>query len=109
MYTPACVAGAYSTVYLIYFLIGNLSYSPCSEPSRIVLLLDVMFTTDPDQRSKSFYIDFNPDPKFHLDVSGSKAGYRSLIKIFNIVLVQGSIFFNQLFKIVVIINFQKQG
>ena len=41
------------TVYLIYFLIGNLSCTPCSEPSNTVLLLDVMHTTDPHQRSKS--------------------------------------------------------
>ena len=41
-------------VYLIYFLIGNLSYSPSSEPSRIVLFLDVMYSTDPHQRRKSF-------------------------------------------------------
>ena len=40
---PDFVAG----VYLIYFLIGNLSYIPCSEPSRTVLLLDVMYTSDP--------------------------------------------------------------
>ena len=33
-----------TVVYLIKFLIGNLSYSPCSEPSRTVLLLDVMYT-----------------------------------------------------------------
>ena len=30
--------------YLIKFSIRNLSYSPCSEPSRTVLLLDVMYT-----------------------------------------------------------------
>ena len=30
MYSPAYVAG----VYLIKFLLRNLSYSPCSEPSR---------------------------------------------------------------------------
>ena len=30
--------------YLIKFLIRNLSYSPCSEPSRTVLFSDVMFT-----------------------------------------------------------------
>ena len=40
VYSPACVSG----LYLIKFLIGNLSYSPCSEPSRTVLLLDVMYT-----------------------------------------------------------------
>ena len=33
--------------YLIKFLIGNLSYSPCSKPSRTVLLLNVMFTMYP--------------------------------------------------------------
>ena len=49
-YTPACVA----VIYLIYFLIGNLSYTPCSEPSRTVLLLDVMYTTDPHHRSESY-------------------------------------------------------
>ena len=43
LYSPACVADDY----LIYFLIGNLSYSPCSEPSSTVLLLDVMYTMDP--------------------------------------------------------------
>ena len=32
---------------LIYFLIGKLSYSPSSEPSRTVFFLDVMYTTDP--------------------------------------------------------------
>ena len=31
-------------VYLITFLIGNLSYSPCNEPSRTVLILDQMYT-----------------------------------------------------------------
>ena len=31
-------------VYLIKFLIGNLSYSPCSEPSRTVLFPDVTYT-----------------------------------------------------------------
>ena len=31
LYTPACVA-----VYLIYFVIGNRSYTPCSEPSCTV-------------------------------------------------------------------------
>ena len=31
-------------VYLIIFLIGNLSYIPCSEPSRTVLFLDQMYT-----------------------------------------------------------------
>ena len=31
-------------VHLIKFIIGNLSYSPCSKPSRTVLLLDVMCT-----------------------------------------------------------------
>ena len=40
--------------YLIYFLIGKLSYSPSSEPSHTVLLLDVMYTTDPHLRSKSY-------------------------------------------------------
>ena len=30
--------------YLIKFLIGNLSYSPCSEPSHTVLFPDVMYT-----------------------------------------------------------------
>ena len=40
VYTPACVAG----VYLIKFLIRNLSYSPCSKPSRAVLFPDVMVT-----------------------------------------------------------------
>ena len=39
--TPACVAG----VYLLSFFIGNLSYTPGSEPSRTVLLLDVMYCT----------------------------------------------------------------
>ena len=29
--------------YLVKFLIRNLSYSPCSEPSRTVLLLNVMY------------------------------------------------------------------
>ena len=43
-------------VYLIYFLIGNLSYIPCSEPSRSVRLLDVMYTTDPHHKSKSIII-----------------------------------------------------
>ena len=38
--SPACVGG----LYLINFLFGNLSYSPGSEPSRTVLLLDVMYT-----------------------------------------------------------------
>ena len=37
--------------YLIYFLIGKLSYSPRSEPSRTVLFFDVMYTTDPHHRS----------------------------------------------------------
>ena len=41
--TPACMAGA-SGVYLIKFLIGNLSYSPCSEPSRTVLFPEVTYT-----------------------------------------------------------------
>ena len=45
-------------VYLIYFLIGNLSYSPGSEPSHTVLFLDVMYSTDPHQRQKS--IIFTP-------------------------------------------------
>ena len=37
-----CTVGG---LYLIKFLFGNLSYNPCSEPSRTVLLdLDVMFT-----------------------------------------------------------------
>ena len=40
-------------VYLIYVLIGNLSYTPWSEPSRTLLFLDVMNTTDPHQRRKS--------------------------------------------------------
>ena len=44
--------------YLIYFLIRKLSYiyvcSPSSKPSRIVLLLDVMYATDPHHRSKSY-------------------------------------------------------
>ena len=40
VYTPACVAG----VYLIKFLIRNLSCTPCSKPSRTVRLLDVMYT-----------------------------------------------------------------
>ena len=31
-------------VYLIKFLIGNLSYSPCSEPSHTVLFPDVTYT-----------------------------------------------------------------
>ena len=31
-------------IYLIKFLIRNLSYSPSSEPSRTVLLLDIMYT-----------------------------------------------------------------
>ena len=31
-------------VYLIKFLIGNLSHSACSEPSRTVLFPDVTFT-----------------------------------------------------------------
>ena len=30
-----------------YFLIGKLSYTPCSEPSHTVLLLHVMYTTIP--------------------------------------------------------------
>ena len=46
---PLCVAG----VYLIYFSIGNLSYTPCSEPSRSVLLLDVIYTTDFHHQSTS--------------------------------------------------------
>ena len=33
--------------YLIYFLIGNLSYSPSCQPSRTVLFLEVMYTTNP--------------------------------------------------------------
>ena len=43
-YTPACVA---TSVYLIKCLIGNLSYSPCSEPSCTVLFPDesTPFTT----------------------------------------------------------------
>ena len=41
------------TVYLIYFLIGNLSYTTCSEPSRTDLLLDVMYIMDSHHRSKS--------------------------------------------------------
>ena len=45
VYTPTCVAG----VYLIYFVIGNQYYTPCSAPSRIVHVLDVM--------------DGNPPPK----------------------------------------------
>ena len=44
-----------STVYLIYYLIGNLSYTSSSEPSLTVLLLDVMYTTDPHQRSAPYY------------------------------------------------------
>ena len=40
--------------YLIYFLIGKLSYSLSSEPGRTVLLLDVMYTTDPHHSSKSY-------------------------------------------------------
>ena len=31
-------------VYLIKFLIGNLSYSPCSEPRHTVLFPDVTYT-----------------------------------------------------------------
>ena len=46
LYSPACVAG----VYLIYFLIGNLSYTPCCEPSRTVLLLDVIYCTHTTDR-----------------------------------------------------------
>ena len=46
LYSPTCVAG----VYLAYFLIGNHSYIPCSEPSRTVILLDVIYTTDPHHR-----------------------------------------------------------
>ena len=33
--------------YLVKFLIRNLSYSPCSEPSRAVLLLDVIHNSPP--------------------------------------------------------------
>ena len=33
--------------YLVNFLIRNLSYSPCSEPSRAVLLLDVIHNSPP--------------------------------------------------------------
>ena len=39
--------------YLIYFLIWKLLYSTSSEPSRTVIFLDVMYTTDPHHRSKS--------------------------------------------------------
>ena len=35
-------------------LIRKLSYSPSSKPSRTVLFLDVMYTTDPHHRSKSY-------------------------------------------------------
>ena len=37
-------------MYLRYFLIGKLSYSPSSEPSRTVLFFEVMYTTDARQR-----------------------------------------------------------
>ena len=40
LYSPACAGG----LYLIKFFFGNLSYTPCTDPSRTVLLLDVMYT-----------------------------------------------------------------
>ena len=46
LYTSACVACAQGCL-PAQFLIGNLSYTPSSEPSRTVLLLNVMYTTDP--------------------------------------------------------------
>ena len=40
--------------YRIHFLIGKLSYSPSSDPSLAVLLLDVMYTMYAHHRSKSY-------------------------------------------------------
>ena len=61
--------------YLIYFLIGKLSYIPSSEPSRTVHFPDVMYTTDPHHRSKSY----SPPcaAPFNLFLHGGAPSYRN--------------------------------
>ena len=49
---PCSVRPGWHGVYLIKFLIRNPSYNPCSEPSRTVLLLDVMYTTEAHHPTK---------------------------------------------------------
>ena len=67
-------------VYLITFLIGNLSYSPCSEPSRAVLFLDLMYTQcTPASRLNTFH----PPGPLHINYFSmfSSTSYRLCIKL----------------------------
>ena len=63
--------------YLIYFVIGNLSYSPSSELSHTVLFLDVLYTTDPHHRSKSYSTPCAAP--FNLFLHGTNTGVKSRV------------------------------